>query len=100
MPNEIPQPPKEIQDINAQLPDAGKGTDGFDVKDSEGYNEKLVDAIEMIGEEKAAGYDPAARSQKSKAPACAISTRAERSSSSSPIATARWASTWRSPRCF
>jgi hypothetical protein len=64
MPDEIKQPPKEIQDINDQLPDAGKGTiDSFNVKEGEGFNEELVDAIEMIGEEKAAGYEPAARSQ-------------------------------------
>jgi hypothetical protein len=37
-------------------PDPSKGTlDGFDVKGGEGFSEKLVDAIEMIGEETAAG---------------------------------------------
>jgi hypothetical protein len=59
MANETSQPPKEIQDINAQLPDAGKGTiDSFSVKEGEGFSEELVDAIEMIGEEKAAGFEP------------------------------------------
>ena len=56
--------PKEIQDIAAQLPDSHKGTvDSFDIKGGEGYSEKLVDAIEMIGEEKAAGYDAAGPSE-------------------------------------
>lgn len=58
MPDATPQPPKEIQAIADQLPDAHKGTtDAFDIKD-EGYSEKLVDAIEMIGEENAAGFKP------------------------------------------
>src|SRR6266480_4277992 len=34
------------------------GVDSFDVKGSEGTSEKLVDAIEMIGEEQAAGLRP------------------------------------------
>jgi hypothetical protein len=52
------QPPKDIQQIAQQLPDAQTGTkDSFDVKEGEGYSEKLVDAIEMIGEEHAAGFD-------------------------------------------
>ena len=52
------QPPPEIRDIQSQLPDAHKGTkESFDVKAGEGYSEKLVDAIEMIGEEKAAGFE-------------------------------------------
>lgn len=41
------------------LKDALKGTrDSFDAKAGEGYSEKLVDAIEMIGEEQAAGFQP------------------------------------------
>ena len=45
--------------VQAMLKDAGKGTtDGFDVKTGEGYSEKVVDAIEMIGEEQAAGMQP------------------------------------------
>ncbi|MBI1831253.1 MAG: hypothetical protein HYR84_07385 [Planctomycetes bacterium] len=52
------EPPKEIQAINAELPDADKGTlDSLDAKGGEGFSEKVVDAIEMIGEEKAAGFD-------------------------------------------
>ena len=40
------------------MPDAHKGTkESFDIKEGEGFSEKLVDAIEMIGEEKAAGFD-------------------------------------------
>jgi hypothetical protein len=47
------------QEVRAILQDAVKGTtDSFDVKTGEGYSEKLVDAIEMIGEEQAAGYQP------------------------------------------
>ncbi len=46
--------------ITAQLPDAAKGSmDSFDVKQGEGMSEKIVDAIEMIGEESAAGFQPA-----------------------------------------
>lgn len=45
--------------VQAMLKDAGKGsTDGFDIKGGEGYSEKVVDAIEMIGEEQAAGMTP------------------------------------------
>lgn len=44
----------------APLPDAAKaGLDSFDVKGGEGFSEKLVDAIEMIGEETAGGMRPA-----------------------------------------
>lgn len=51
-----PKPPKDIQAIQAALPDAEKGTlDSFNVKAGDGHSEKLVDAIEMIGEEQAAG---------------------------------------------
>jgi hypothetical protein len=51
-----PNPSPELADIVRQLPDAHKGTtDSFDVKGGEGYSEELVDAIEMIGEETAAG---------------------------------------------
>jgi hypothetical protein len=58
MPNDAIQPPQEIRDIQAQLPDAHKGTtDSFDAKEAGGYSEKLVDAIDMIGEEKAAGLE-------------------------------------------
>lgn len=58
MANETPLPPKDVQDIVKQLPDAqNTGLDSFDIKTGEGYAEKLVDAIEMIGEEKAAGLD-------------------------------------------
>src|SRR4051794_40099288 len=64
MPEPMSQAPRDVQDIVAQLPDAHKGTtDSFDIKEGEGYSEKLVDAIEMIGEEKAAGFDAAGPSQ-------------------------------------
>jgi hypothetical protein len=46
-------------DVQAMLKDAGKsGIDAFEVKTGEGYSEKVVDAIEMIGEEQAAGMTP------------------------------------------
>ncbi len=49
-------PPKDVQEIASQLPDANQGTlDGLDAQ-ADGYSEKMVDAIEMIGEEKAAGF--------------------------------------------
>jgi hypothetical protein len=48
--------PGEIDEVAAQLPKPHKtGLEGFDVR-GEGFSEKLVDAIEMIGEEKAAGF--------------------------------------------
>jgi hypothetical protein len=59
--NPQPRPPEELAAVVRQLPDAHQGTtDSFDVKGSEGYSEKLVDAIEMIGEETAAGLPPPA----------------------------------------
>jgi hypothetical protein len=64
MSNDANQPPKEIRDIVAQLPDAHQGSmEAFDANQGEGYSEKLVDAIEMIGEEKAAGFDAAGPSE-------------------------------------
>lgn len=46
------------QELQTSLADAAKTTpDSFDIKGSEGHSEKLVDAIEMIGEEHAAGMD-------------------------------------------
>src|SRR5262249_1271631 len=54
-------PPQDLADIVRQLPDAHKGTtESFDVKGGEGYSEKLVDPIEMIGEATAAGMPPPA----------------------------------------
>jgi hypothetical protein len=50
------QPPPDIQKIRAELPDAHHGTlDSFSAE-AEGHSEQLVDAIEMIGEESAAGF--------------------------------------------
>jgi hypothetical protein len=55
------QPPPELAEIVRQLPDAQQGTsESFDAKGGEGFSEKLVDAIEMIGEETAAGLPPPA----------------------------------------
>ena len=53
-----PNTPKDVAEIVKELPDNHGGVDSFDVKASEGYSEKLVDAIEMIGEERAAGFEP------------------------------------------
>jgi len=66
--NAMPEPTqpvsKDVQEIVAELPESSKGTlDSFNVKDAEGYSEKLVDQIEMIGEERAAGLEPATVSQ-------------------------------------
>lgn len=53
-------PPKDLEELAKQLSQAHQGTaDSFDVKgEGAGYSEKLVDAIEMIGEEKAAQLPP------------------------------------------
>jgi hypothetical protein len=60
-----PNPSPELAAIVRQLPDAHEGTtESFDVKGGEGYSEKLVDSIEMIGEETASGMPvPAAHGQ-------------------------------------
>jgi hypothetical protein len=51
------KPPNEVEEVAAQLPHAQRApTSSFDVHGGEGYSEQLVDAIEMIGEEKAAGF--------------------------------------------
>lgn len=51
--------PRDLTGIAKQLPGADKGTlDALDAKGGEGYSEKLVDAIEMIGEEETAGVKP------------------------------------------
>jgi hypothetical protein len=64
MSSDAHQPPKEIRDIQTQLPDAHKGDIGsFNAIEGEMFSEKLVDAIEMIGEEKAAGFSAAGPSQ-------------------------------------
>lgn len=52
-----PQPSSEIRDLMAQLPDAHhSSTESFGVEQGDGATEKIIDAIEMIGEEKAAGF--------------------------------------------
>ena len=58
------QLPKEIRDILANLPELHKAAaENVDVKEDVATSEKLVDAIEMIGEEKAAGFDTAKPSE-------------------------------------
>lgn len=60
MSRDVVAPPSEVAEISRQLGNPQKnGTDGFDVKGAEGYSERLVDQIEMIGEEQAAGFNPA-----------------------------------------
>lgn len=54
-----PSPPAEVVALAKEVPPAGAGVDSLDVKASEGFSEKLVDAIEMLGEETAAGWRPA-----------------------------------------
>ncbi len=55
---ETPTSKPTPQELQALIKDAAKGTaDSFEVKSGEGYSEKLVDAIEMIGEEQAAGLE-------------------------------------------
>lgn len=51
-----PKVPSDVEQIAAQLPEAHRAsTDSFNARE-EGHSEKLVDAIEMIGEEQAAGF--------------------------------------------
>jgi hypothetical protein len=51
-----PALPADLAEVVRQVPRADHGTtDSFDVKASEGYSEAVVDSIEMIGEEQAAG---------------------------------------------
>src|ERR1700722_568853 len=53
------QPPMsaELAEVVRQVPRPDHGTtDSLDVKSSEGYSEEVVDSIEMIGEEQAAGF--------------------------------------------
>lgn len=60
------QPPDDVREVVAQLPAealAGTTDSLLDVKASEGYSEKVVDAIEMIGEEQAAGLGRTGPSQ-------------------------------------
>lgn len=48
---------KDVRDIVKQLPEADKTSlESFLVKDGDGASEKLVDAIEMIGEEQTSGF--------------------------------------------
>ncbi len=54
-----PAPKSDVTDLAREVPPPSAGLDSFDVKSGEGYSEKLVDAIEMLGEETAAGLRPA-----------------------------------------
>jgi hypothetical protein len=55
---------KEVRDLAAQLPAVGNTeTSGLDARSLETDSEKVVDAIEMIGEEKAAGFHPTGHSE-------------------------------------
>jgi len=51
--------PRDLAEIAKYLPDAQKAsTEALDAKGGDGYSEKVVDAIEMIGEEVAGEYRP------------------------------------------
>jgi hypothetical protein len=55
---------KEVRELAAVLPEAGNvGSAGLDARSLESESEKAVDAIEMIGEEKAAGFRPPGHSE-------------------------------------
>lgn len=58
MSKDFPTPlPPDLTEMARQMGDPHKASsDGFDVKEGAGYSEKLVDQIEMIGEEQAAGF--------------------------------------------
>jgi hypothetical protein len=56
----MPSVPKDIKDLVAET---GASTDGLDAKDITGDAERRIDAIEMIGEEEAAGLRPQGVSQ-------------------------------------
>jgi hypothetical protein len=62
-----PQQPATTNDaveLAAKLPAAaGAGLDGFDANALESTSERVVDAIEMLGEEKAAGFRPHGHSE-------------------------------------
>jgi hypothetical protein len=54
----------DAQEAAAKLPPPARaGMDGFDASALESTSEKTVDAIEMLGEEKAAGFRPAGHSE-------------------------------------
>lgn len=57
MSNQPAKPMDEVAEIAKHVPQPSQAAlDGVDVRGGEGYSEKLVDAIEMIGEERAAGF--------------------------------------------
>jgi hypothetical protein len=61
-----PQQPttNDAVEVAAKVPPpAGAGLDGFDAGALESTSEKVVDAIEMLGEEKAAGFRPHGHSE-------------------------------------
>jgi hypothetical protein len=53
-----PAKPNDAKDIAARVPPGADGMDGFHDQADEALSEKLVDAIEMMGEEKTAGFHP------------------------------------------
>lgn len=56
--SKLPQADPSLQQIAAQVPSPDPGLGGFDARE-DSYSEKIVDRIEMIGEEEAAGMKPA-----------------------------------------
>jgi hypothetical protein len=56
--------PNDAVEVASKLPSPTQAPlDGFDAHAQESHSEQVVDAIEMIGEEKAAGFQPPAHSE-------------------------------------
>jgi hypothetical protein len=56
--SKAPQGDPSLQQLAGQIPSTDPGLGGFNARE-DSYSEKVVDAIEMIGEEEAAGMKPA-----------------------------------------
>jgi hypothetical protein len=64
MPTQPPTTTNDAAELAAKAPPpVGAGLDGFDAGALESTSEKVVDAIEMLGEEKAAGLRPPGHSE-------------------------------------
>jgi hypothetical protein len=59
MPTEPTKKPNDAREMAAKLTPSAGGMDGFHDQADETMSEKLVDAIEMLGEEKTTGFHPA-----------------------------------------
>jgi MFS family permease len=58
-----PAKPNDAQEIAAKVPPSAAGMDGLHDQADEMMSEKLVNEIEMLGEEKAAGFHPPGHSE-------------------------------------